>query len=495
MNVTLKRSSVLPRVLLAATCAVSFVSNAAAEDPYTNPFGVTAGAGLTGLRRANATLNPNHVGQLLYGTFYDVRNVAEPTGSTDAQNVNLQILNTNPIGTDTGGVLARLRFRESKTGLEVAAFDIALSCAEVWTGTVVLQGSGATAVPAIKSIDPIVTSIDDNQLVTTPVLDPAKGGAPRGFSVLPPLTRDDVRRGYFEVIAEELLPCEPTTKFSRAGNTYLRIPRSDATPPNSLAGEVFLVRPLAGVSYNYTLPAISRFVTDGGGSIQSPVASGLPDTRSCVGFDNDTAETYTGFPDCRNQIDFALSKSRLVPQYDIEPSTTATTHLVLTLPTKHDHCTPGDTTPNPPFGCAANGEVVGCTIWDRLENRVTDSDAEPCHGPGTALLPREVTFVSVTQSTSASPRADVNFDTVDFDSGWIDIDLRGDPQLAGFPQHELLGFDRARVDVLGVGYAGFRGLPIFALVLQEYFNGHVGGVFGDCVEPPAQVDLVSCVCM
>jgi hypothetical protein len=83
----------------------SMAAAVSASSPYTNQSGVTpsifpdSGGGITGgpTRRAGMALNPGHVGQWLWGTYYDVRPVTNTgTGVADPQDVNIQILNTNP---------------------------------------------------------------------------------------------------------------------------------------------------------------------------------------------------------------------------------------------------------------------------------------------------------------------------------------------------------------------------------------------------------------
>jgi hypothetical protein len=187
---------------------------------------------------------------------------------------------------------------------------------------------------------------------------------------------------------------------------------------------------------------------------------------------------------CRNQLDFILSKKRLMPQYDNDASTAAITLLVVTLPTKHDHC---GVVASPPFTCSASGEIIGCTLYDRLENKVTSTNIFSPGNPQVCILPRELTIISIQRSSAVSPRADVNFNSGTFDSGWVDIDLTGDPGAAGFPQHTLTGLNPNQVDLLSIGLTGFQGLPALTLVLQEYFNGNVGGVFGNSIESPYEV--------
>src|SRR5262249_9117945 len=150
-----------------------------------------------------------------------VRALVEPTGATGNQNSNLEIVNTNPTGQAEGGVLARVRFRESKTAREALSFEIALGCGEMWTGVVKQQPNGT---PALQSNHPVVTAVG-NTVSTAPSFDPERGGALAPFVVPAGTVPADVQRGYLEVIAEETLPCAPVEAGgpSVGGNTYSRL--------------------------------------------------------------------------------------------------------------------------------------------------------------------------------------------------------------------------------------------------------------------------------
>lgn len=444
------------------------------DDPYTDELGL-GGDGFAG-----ATLNPNGVGQLLYGVLYDVRPVAGIGGGLDAQHVNMRITNLNPIGAENGGVLARVRFRDSAASREVYAFDIALSCGEDWAGAVALFGSGADARPAIRSVMPIVTEISDTQVTTGPALDPTNGGAAGVFSLPSGASVEDVRRGYIEVIAMEQLPCEPIEPggFSRNGNVFSRLAGEDATPPNSLSGEVSLIRAAAGSSFGYGMAAIARFVIAGAGSIQAPVESGLPDVRSCVQWDSGSQQTYTGFASCLAQIDLVLSQARVFPGYDVNPFTAGRTYAVVTLPTRGLHCTGVGV--NPPFGCDPTGERVGCRVFDREENELLPSP--DCN------LPRELSFLEIGGS-GVNPRMDARIEVGAFSEGWVLLDFVSNPG-GGTGVHERTDLNPNRTTFLGVPASGFRGLPALTLVLQEHTNGNVGGSFGAAVKPPGELEIL-----
>src|SRR5581483_8904332 len=365
--------------------------------PYTNALGVNSGL-LTPGRLAGMALNPGHVGSWLWGTYYDVRPVANSgTGASDAQAVNLQILNTNPNnpGSDDydplGGIVARVRFRESKTSREILDFDIVLSCAEVWTARVELQ-AGAT-IPRLVSDDPIRVTTGSGSFTTAPAL---AGG--RSFALPAGLQAADIQRGYFEVIAEEAVPCEPNDgQVDRSGDTWSRVCANgacpEATPTDALAAEVIIIRVAAGVSHIYNAEAVTRYVVDGGGSVFFTPGSGQPDLQNCIGPVNGGG-FYSG-ADCVNQMNLALAKSRVMAQYDVQNIDGGSTRIVFTLPTKSYQCNllgsgadfsgtiRAPLLPNEvPYSCqGANtpgatigGEQIGCVPYNRIEDFVQGED-------------------------------------------------------------------------------------------------------------------------
>src|SRR5262249_34015134 len=150
--------------------------------------------------------------------------------------------------------------------------------------------------------------------------DPA--GSIGDFTVPDGLAPVDVQRGYFEVIAEEAVNCEPVdAPVVRTGNFWNRLCEggrcSEATPTNALSAEVILIRVMAGVSELYNAEAVTRFrIADSGGAF-TPLGTEAPTVRSCSGPDNSGGPNYSG-TDCVNQMNFLLSKSRLTPQYDVQ---------------------------------------------------------------------------------------------------------------------------------------------------------------------------------
>ena len=505
---------------LAAPSVFPGAVNEGIADIYTNDYGVQGAVGTTGEglippdRLAGPDVNPGGIGQLLFGGFYDVRAIAGPTGTVEAQQTNIQLLNVAPATATNEGILARIRFRESKTSQEVLDFNIVLSCAQVWVASVTRiddpTDPSIDGFPQIKSPDPVVTNdpgVDAAAPITyAPVL--ATAGQP---FVKPAagLTVGDIQRGYFEVFAEERLPCSPTTgdertgTYSRTVNNPAAVPPLFRAPPNTLAGSVFIVRPLAGVSYEYNATAITRFVdSQDPTGIAAPITTGQPDvTASCR-----LAQVPGASPQqCLDAVDFVLSKSRLAAQWDELKLIAGQTYVVVTQPTKHHHCALNATGDNfsgspasgfiaSPFSCAPTGEEIGCTIYDRLENF---SSQRNIFSPATILkcvLPREVTIIGFVETSAVvDPRADFSItygelpdgpDGTEDEHGWLNIDLYNGQHARGngVPAANVpLNPDVAQL--LGTGYGQYQGLPVISYVIQEYFNGNVGGVFGAAVPP------------
>lgn len=511
-------------VALAAAGLVACIGSIASaqENIYENESGLMGGTNVPALGGfvasdlviAGPRLNPNGVGQYLVGPYYDVRSV-----NGDPTNVNIQILNSNtnntslPVcgpadyanGTDgagcynpRGGILAKIRFRESRLSKEVLDFVVPISCGEVWAGVVELDA--AKGLPRIRSKFPIATAASNaTKIIADDLLNTASG---QGFlpTGLPPgVTNADVQRGYIEVIAMEALNCEPDDGVLKIAEqqTWTRVGQ-DRTPSNALGAEAFLVRPASGVSQAYNFTAISAFVGAGLGSIapQNLFADSDPDWDNCRALDiflNPYADQF----DCVRQVNLALSKSRLMSQYDVSLLTAGDTDIIVTLPTKYANCTLNAKQDNyiakrypaTSFGCGPDGEEIACTVYNREEE--FDSPEEPPFSPGepdqACQLPRELTVLHVSESGGLGALGDVGFATGNLDpsdSGWIDLDLVRNAQ--GVIVHREQFPNSRTHDILGAYLQGYRGLPATGLVSQEFFNGVAGGTYGAIVPSLAE---------
>ena len=513
-----------------------------AEDIYENTSGLTwngvtgtgganfpllaGGFAQAGISNANATLNPNGIGQYLFGQYYDVRDV-----NGDAQVTNIAIVNTNSnngnlptcsqvdvlqgrdgencffdqstdVDLPKGGILAKVRFRESRYSTEVLDFNIALSCGEVWTARITL---GADGFPRLVSESPVVTSATGNfgvggTLRTRPAFNPAKGGnaAQFRFAGGAPgnLVPADAARGYLEVIGISDLPCEPvdadgnpTDLDLENGNTWSIYP-STWMATNALAAEAILVRAASGNSYGYAFTAISRYrpviFTVGQPAKGLPsvplsqiFANNTPSIQDCLGFDINGVP-FTG-TDCVRQFNLALHKGRLVGQYDISPTTAGKTNFTLTQPTKYANCNVSGSGalskayPQTPFSCIANpGEEVICTLYDRLENLAEGGFTSPSE-TALCLLPRDPAPPGLRGSINAdNPLARAE----PLEPRWVWPPTQRDDDPAGRARPRELSRAAPRHDILGGRVQGYRGLPIIGMKIQEYTNGAVGGAYG-----------------
>jgi hypothetical protein len=494
----------------------------AQENIYENVTGLMGGSivpapgpTVSGVVLAGPRLNPNGIGQYLVGPYYDVRPV-----NGDAQAVNIQIINTNtnntalPVcgaadfvnGTDgagcynpIGGILFKIRFRESRLSKEVLDFVVPISCGEVWAGVVEL---GPNNLPRIRSKYPIATAQSNaTTIVSDDLLNTANGQTflPPNGTLPPGVTQADVQRGYIEVIAMEALNCEPDDgKLDIASTeTWTRL-QGDRTPSNALGAEAFLVRTGSGVSHAYNFTAISAWVGLGLGSIapQNLFADSDPDWDNCRAVDialNPYADPF----DCVRQANLALSKSRLISQYDVATATAGSTNVVVTLPTKYANCLLNAAQnnyvarryPQTSFTCSSLGEEIACTVYNREEE--FDSPEEPPFSPGepdeACVLPRELTIFHLSVDGGLGALGDIGFATGNLDpsdSGWLDLDLVRNAQGAIVHQEEFPNVTTH--DILGAYLFGYRGLPATGLVVQEFFNGNVGGTYGATVPSLAE---------
>lgn len=540
---------VMSTVMLAAGAAL------AQEDVYENISGLNwstaapglagarfplqgGGDSLTGFAYSNATYNPNGIGQYLFGQYYDVRPYTE-NGANDAQVVNIAIVNTNSNNTSLppctvddvlqgrdgencyfdqgqdnitpkGGILAKIRFRESKFSSEVLDFNIALSCGEVWTARVQL---GANGRPELFSEYPIVTSVgSDSKLGIVLRTKPAFKDTPVGFSI--PSNRTsrvsnlDTQRGYLEVIGVADLPCEPVDKDGNSvpidlvnGNVWKTNSAFNAT--NALAGEAFITRAASGVSFAYPFEAITRYRALYDIPNRAPSTRGIglspqitnaifsndfPTLKNCLLFDINS-NPAGGDDNCTRQFNLALAKGRLVSQYDISPVTAGKANFIVTLPTKYANCNfgGGKTFPTTPFSCdALNGEPITCTLYDRLENLADEGFVSPTESDSCSL-PRELTILGL--ETDENPPRVVSYN-YDFSlgvpdnfltpAGWLALELDNDA--AGEVIHREIFANDSTFDVLGGRVRGYRGLPALGLRLQQYENGALAGTYGALVK-------------
>ncbi len=204
--------------------------------------------------------------------------------------------------------------------------------------------------------------------------------------------------------------------------------------------------------------------------------------------------------DFLESIEFQIAKEEIWGAYDVSALIAGQYSLIVTFPTKHYHfcqrpnytavgvtTTPANcdaaypTAPWTPWDItrgdhhANTPEIYDIQIWDRNENRLSPPPCyvSPCP-PGSSIgFPFEVNILgfylgSIPVVPAVGNRNNLAVSTGTFDSGWFDIYL---PNSAATTF--LTNFYN-----FGTLYVGYRGLPGFAMQLQEYSNNAVGGWYG-----------------
>src|SRR5690606_30248153 len=133
----------------------------------------------------------------------------------------------------------------------------------------------------------------------------------------------------------------------------------------------------------------------------------------------------------------------------------------------------------------------GCTLYNRIEDLVIETNIFSPGDVSRCFLPREVTFLALVEtsdectpgSPNQDPRCDIGIVYTSLpagvsgnanQTGWLDIDTV-------FGVHGRSELNPDYVQLLGTGFTEYEGLPVIPLVIQEYTNGNVGGVFGNSV--------------
>ncbi len=456
---------------------------------------------------AGPVLNIGGDGQIALGPWYDVR-----SNDGDAQQVLIQIRNSNTgnenlpactrsdfaRGTDGalcynpyGGILARVRFRDSMLGTQALSYSIALGCGQIWAGNLQL---GPNGMPQLRSRFPVVVEEDPTSWRTAPAFE-----EPQPFTQAVPGNVTNWQTGSFEIIGVESIPCAPEEPRSFEGNRWAK---SDSflreAASNHLAAQVFLVRVGAGVSYAYRTPAIARFAARGLGPI--PIEGGIlnnldaPTLADCLTFRTDGEQLLTP-SQCVSAVNLALTSAQLSAQFDISPLVGGETRVITTLPTLNLNCAEGDPFGTGPFSCDPDGESMRCVVSDR-EGNTRDASLGAIggnQGTNRCRLPRATTEISLRADLS---RNDLNDPLPDI-SLWTDrlpfalsgtLKLYFDRGLSGELLHGETLPD-GLLNVFGRPATGYEGLPLLSLTIQEYRNGNVGGTYGNST-PTGSFDKV-----
>ena len=480
--------------MLAQLVAIPAAEANAPVNVYRNSYGTGAPGDV-----AAPVLNPAGEGQVVLAPYYDVR-----PEDGDARHTNIQILNVNTAdaslpectladfvaGVDgtrcynpDGGILARVRFRESLASAEGMSFAVALGCGEVWAGAVTL---GPDSLPQLRSAAPVVTEENAAELITTDAF-----RTPVPFSMEMPGDPEDWQRGFFEVIGIESLPCLPREgEILPEGNRWDRLPTGqEREASNALSAKVFLVRPAAGQSFSYDSPALSRFVALGGGPI--PLGGSVldhperPTLEDCITYEGDGITRLSRF-ECVSAVNLAISSAEGHGQYDIEKGTAGQTRIAVALPTRSFRCGDPFASQRDPFTCNPAGEEITCTVYDRLGDWTADPlQAPPVNGELPApepdcRLPRDMSVLAVRQDYE-DPPGDFSLWTWELprpETGRLALDLARNAE-ESLIHDEIYPEGSDVLNVFSSAVLGYYGLPALGVVIQEFANGSVGGAYGN----------------
>jgi len=454
----------IKKLLLVSLMGLFVASSAIAADLGDVAFN-NLNAAVTG-HTSGVIVNPEGKGDALIFGYYDVR----PIGGKE-QETYFCIINEET-GNITGGVAAKIRFREWDKSEEVFDAEIWLSIADAWCAFISRNTTSGNA--KITSSDYVITEGTTTSATFT-LSTPLSGGFdffwPSGY----PSASSNLM-GYFEVIGSE------RTYPKSYGTSPIKVTRytlaADLDVPNTLMGYAYLVRVADGVAMGYNATAFANFSRNQG-SLFTGTGTTSPNLMNCE--------------DTLDQIEFNLSKEDLFAGYDVEDFIAGKFSLVMTFPTKHHHFrgrpyysikTLAAADPLP-YGAPWTVEhmnkpqTINIYIYDRLENKIPGNWWSP---PGaSAGLPYEVSILGLFKGSAptvpaSGQRDNVAASTGGYETGYLWINFPNGPTaIAGYAlPHAILTFGW-----FGISFTQYYGLPVISLAIQEFANGAAGGYYGE----------------
>jgi hypothetical protein len=291
------------------------------------------------------------LGQVLLYPYYTART----SGSTGSYDTLFTVTNTT---TDTK--VARVRFRESRNGREVAALNVYLRAYDSWTGAVTAIGGGAA-----------LTTKDQS------CVDPAASGNPQPLAFSnsqysganadgEDTSLSRTLEGYFEVF--ELGVVKDATVLQNIGPNaplcaaVLSVPLDNASamgpPSGGLTGSATIVSVADGTMYSYDATALANFSAVSLWSRPGSASPTLADVNpkvSVVFSDTDAQQATWDVAKGASPADpvsAVLMTDQLINWFVLDPATNSLTDWVVTMPTKPFYVSVGESTSGsarPPF--------------------------------------------------------------------------------------------------------------------------------------------------
>lgn len=289
------------------------------------------------------SLDPGAVGQALIFPYYTVQSAAG-----NAFNTYISIVNHR-----AEEKAVRVRFREGRASREVLSFNLFLARNDVWTGAIVPSGAGTRLISSdVSCTDPALGMDPGLEFRNTAYSGVLADGFGDGL--------DRTREGFVEVLEMATLTgASADAVLHRArgapeGCALVRPPNAPevARPMGGLSGALTLINVNSGLDFTVNAEALadlaSRPYYRPAGDAYPDFAASEIDPVSAVVANGQMYRSSWSSP--VNAVSAALMRSEWLTEYVLDEGTASLTDVVLTLPTRHLHGTPGNA--SAPFSAA-----------------------------------------------------------------------------------------------------------------------------------------------
>lgn len=454
-------------------------------------------------------LDPDGLGQALVYPYYTAQ-----ASNGSPYNTYVSITNHAP-----DGKALRVRFREARSGQEVAAFNLFLARNDAWAGAVIPHGDGARLITAdVSCTDPAFTSsfggvpppgdIPGITFSNAQYVGNFDDGAGTGL--------DRTREGWVEVLEMATLAA---SSLAYATHNAAGLPvncgrlREDtspnlAPPSGGLAGTLTLIEVNRGFDFTVKAEALAELSTQ---PFFRRAADPYPsfDAGEVTPLSLVTTGVTLYRSEWRNGIEAVsavLMRSAALAEFVLDSGTRSGTDVVLTFPTRYRGT---GATPRPPFstdwrfraecGTGSGGTPSG----ERLVTVAYDRNSAGHVGPAGIVLPGDPSIRAERMCASATVMPITNVDRPyasllssptqgysygqfrvrsTFSSGMLELVLAPE-SFSTVPRLASLGSSTRYVASTGTLLSGphtFTGLPVVGLMVRSFENGTLNCGAGSC---------------
>ena len=368
-------------------------------------------------------LSPNGYGQALIFPYYTVRST--PDGQ----------FNTYISITNAGWEKAvKLRFREGKSGAQVAEFNLYLSEGDMWTGALVPDPAGVRLISADKSCTgPEIPA--GGIVLSPPSIDDGQGDAV-----------DRSREGYIEVLAMASfqMPTSLAIDERRCGVREDPAPAGMLPPTGTLTGSATLINVRSARTFGYAAIALDKLTTRPffslpynqsafpGPFFTSTFESSAIDPVSVVkAQDTIYRSTWNRGVDA---ISAVLAAWSIEGEYVLDSATASKTDWILTMPTRNAYVRSGlqpvSSFMAPVPGSTCQGAYTFAVSRDATSRPELFGGVPPpsspllCFATNVYSLRKSTTGPNITSDVVGSVNTKVFLTTVS-ENGWMRFDPAG----------------------------------------------------------------------